>query len=192
MGLILVDSGNVYQFTTLGTDTTSLAQIAGTQEVYTKQFLTGLTASGSVIISGSLNVIGSLQLPNRVAFRVSGSSVAGIAATTTITATQGAVVDYNQGGYYNNTTGIFTATQDGMYHVYLNCRVQLGGSQQVIVYKNNTTPMLMWEAANNTGAVHFGVSGVLKLETNDTLRAKVTVGTVQFDSNDSWGATYIG
>lgn len=180
MALIQVTHGNVYQFTTLGTSTTSIGQIAGTQEVYNKHFLTGAVISGSLI------------LPDRSAFRVSGSSVTGITATTTITSTQGAVVDYNQGNDYNNTTGIFTVLKDGMYHVYLNCRVQLAGSQQVIVYKNNTIPMLMWEAANNTGAVHFGVSGVLKLEINDTLRAKVTVGTVQFDNNDSWGATYIG
>ena len=46
MALILVESGNVYQFTTLGTSTTSVAQIAGTQEIYDKRFLTGLTIHG--------------------------------------------------------------------------------------------------------------------------------------------------
>jgi hypothetical protein len=46
MGLIEVKSGNVYQFTTLGTDTTSVIQIAGSQEVYDKRFLTGLTIHG--------------------------------------------------------------------------------------------------------------------------------------------------
>ena len=142
--------------------------------------------------AGGVVITGSLSLPNRATFRVTGSSITGISATTTITSTQGAVVDYNQGNYYDNTTGIFTVPNDGMYHVYLNCRVQVAGSQQVIVYKNNTNPMLMWEAANNTGAVHFGVSSILKLAVGDTLRAKVTVGTVQFDSNDSWGAAFIG
>jgi hypothetical protein len=52
--------------------------------------------------------------------------------------------------------------------------------------------MLMWETSTNTGAVHFGVSGVVYLASNDNLRVKVTVGTIQFDGNDSWGATYIG
>lgn len=46
MALIEVKSGNVYQFTTLGTDTTSVTQIAGSQEVYDKRFLTGLTIDG--------------------------------------------------------------------------------------------------------------------------------------------------
>jgi hypothetical protein len=46
MALISVTSGNVYQFTTLGTGTTSVAQIAGTQEIYDKRFLTGLTIHG--------------------------------------------------------------------------------------------------------------------------------------------------
>ena len=144
------------------------------------------------VFKRDVTITGSLSLPNRAAFRVSGSSVTGISATTTITSTQGAVIDYNQGNHYNNTSGIFTVPDNGMYHVYLNCRVQVAGSQQVIVYKNNTIPMLVWEAANNTGAVHFGVSGVLKLAVGDTLRAKVVVGTVQFDSNDSWGAAFIG
>jgi hypothetical protein len=46
MALIPVTSGNVYQFTTLGTATTSVAQIAGSQEIYDKRFLTGLTVAG--------------------------------------------------------------------------------------------------------------------------------------------------
>jgi hypothetical protein len=46
MALILVESGNVYQFTTLGNATTSVAQIAGSQEIYDKRFLTGLTIAG--------------------------------------------------------------------------------------------------------------------------------------------------
>jgi hypothetical protein len=46
MALILVASGNVYQFTTTGTSTTTVAQIAGTQEIYDKRFLTGLTIHG--------------------------------------------------------------------------------------------------------------------------------------------------
>jgi hypothetical protein len=46
MALILVASGNVYQFTTIGTSTTTVAQIAGSQEIYDKRFLTGLTIHG--------------------------------------------------------------------------------------------------------------------------------------------------
>ena len=50
----------------------------------------------------------------------------------------------------------------------------------------------MWESTTNTGAVHFGVSGIVKLAANDTLQVIVAVGKIQFDENDSWGATYIG
>jgi hypothetical protein len=62
MGLIQVNHGNVYQFTTLGTSTISLGQIAGTQEIYNKQFLTGLTASGSLTVTGSLTAIGNVYI----------------------------------------------------------------------------------------------------------------------------------
>jgi hypothetical protein len=47
MGLIAVGSGNVYHFTTIGTDTNIIAQIAGSNEVFKKTFLTGLTLSGN-------------------------------------------------------------------------------------------------------------------------------------------------
>jgi hypothetical protein len=62
MALIQVTHGNVYQFTTLGTSTTSIGQIAGTQEVYDKHFLTGLTASGSLTVTGSLTAIGDVYI----------------------------------------------------------------------------------------------------------------------------------
>lgn len=50
----------------------------------------------------------------------------------------------------------------------------------------------MWEAASNTGATHFGVSGIVNLAINDTLKVVVAVGSLQFDVNDSYGAAYIG
>jgi hypothetical protein len=64
MALIQVTHGNVYQFTTLGTSTTSIGQIAGTQEVYDKHFLTGLTASGSLTVTGSSRFIGTITVGN--------------------------------------------------------------------------------------------------------------------------------
>jgi hypothetical protein len=68
----------------------------------------------------------------------------------------------------------------------------INAQQQAILVKNNTTSSLMWEAAGNTGATHFGVSGILNLAVNDTLKVNVATGSIQFDGNDSWGAAYIG
>lgn len=149
--------------------------------------------TGSINLSGSLTIkSGSITMQNRPAFRVIGN--ASTERTTGLILSSSIVsVDYNEGSYYNTSNGKFTAPIAGLYQVFYNGRV--GGTNsamQVIIYKNTNVVQLMWETAGNTGATHFGVSGIVKLAVNDTLEAKVTVGSIQFDGNDSWGATYIG
>jgi len=131
-------------------------------------------------------------MPNRPAFRVIGTSSTNIAATTTLSGSA-ASIDYNQGNYYSTSSGVFTAPIAGLYSVYMNLRCgSVNAQQQAILYKNNTTSSLMWEALSNTSATHFGVSGILNLSVNDTLKVVVAVGLIQFDTNDNWGASYIG
>jgi len=126
------------------------------------------------------------------AFRVYGSNSTNITATTTLTTTQGVIIDYNQGSYYNNTTGIFTVPIAGLYSIFMNLRCgSINASQQAILYKNSTS-VLMWEAAGNGGSTHFGVSGVVSLAVGDTLKVVVAVGSINFDANDNWGATFVG
>jgi hypothetical protein len=151
--------------------------------------------TGSLLMTGSMTISsGSITMPNRPAFRVVGTASTDRVAQTTLSGSY-ASIDYNEGNYYNNSTGIFTAPLAGLYNVYYNGRCgNVNSMQQVIIYKNGAagTVQLMWEAPGNTGVAHFGVSGVFKLAAGDTLEAKVAVGSIQFDGNDTWGAAYIG
>lgn len=149
--------------------------------------------TGSLLVTGSITVTsGSVITPNLPAFRVVGTSSTDITATTILSGSA-ASVDYNQGNYYNNTTGLFTAPLAGLYQVFLNARVgSVNAQMQAIVYKNTNIVQLMWEAPGLAASTHFGVSGIVKLAVNDTLQVTVAVGKIQFDGNDSWGVAYIG
>jgi len=129
-------------------------------------------------------------MPARPAFRVTGSS--GYAPSSGNDIKGSSVgVDYNQGSYYNNTTGQFTCPISGLYHVWYVGRTQNSSLASVALYKNGTgTPLAFWESNTNTG--HFGVSAVVNLAVNDIVTARVTAGTVTFDGNDNWGVAFIG
>jgi hypothetical protein len=137
-------------------------------------------------------------MPSRPAFRIYGGSPSWWTTANTNFKGSSITVDYNQGSYFNSTSGVFTAPIAGLYHTTLNVRVGSVNAQgQVMVVKNGLTSggnvAVMWEADTNTGtAVHFGVTSVIKLAVGDILTANITAGNIQFDVNDSWTVTYIG
>jgi len=149
-----------------------------------------VTVSGNVTASGS----GAFYAPNRPAFRVYGNTST-VFASGTIT---NQAIDYNQGSYYTNSTGLFTAPVAGLYHCYATVRVATNnGLNQVTIQKNSNTSganvIAFWETDTNTGtAVHFSMTGYARCIVGDTIRLQVLSGNVNFDSNDSWGVTYIG
>jgi hypothetical protein len=169
-----------------------------------------LGVTGSVNVSGQVSgatgsfssviLTGSVTMPNRPAFRVTGTG--GAIASITVLSGDMTVVDYNQGNAWNNSNGTFTAPIAGLYQVNLVARC-VGNSSptaQVIVYKNNTTispspngtAQIMVEWGANTSANHMGGSTITKLAVGDTLKAIVTVGSISFDGNDNFSVAYIG
>jgi hypothetical protein len=154
--------------------------------------------NGDVTIKGNttINGIGSVYSPNRPAFRVSGNG-GSISATTTVAGGY-FVVDYNQGGYLNTSTGYFTAPLAGLYQVDVVVRTYSNtnsGINQIIIRKTSgvtTTSQIMVEFGINTTMNQVGGATIVKLAAGDTLRFDVTSGTITFDSNGNWSVAYIG
>jgi len=168
---------------------------------YTSTFdIAGNVILPNAYVSGNTTIIGIAPgyAPNRPAFRIYGSSSNNWTTANVNFKGSDIVVDYNQGSYFDSTTGVFTAPVAGLYSITLNARIgNNNGQNQIMVLKNAQTSAgnvaVMWECDTNTGtAVHYGVSSVMKLAAGDFLTANITVGTVQFDANDSWTVTYIG
>ena len=160
-------------------------------------------ATGGITTNSNLTVGGmGVFMPSRPAFRVNGVALYNGSQSTANVNLRGVAVStqYNQGGYFDATTGKFTAPVAGIYEVLLNARVNssYSGLQQLVVLKNglNTAGNVIafWESGGNTStsAAHWGVSGTVILSVGDYLSANILAGNVTFDTNDNWSVTYLG
>ena len=155
---------------------------------------------GNVSFPGNVSVAGlGVTMPARPAFRVNGVNPGG--QSTANTNLKGSAIStvYNQGNYFNATTGIFTAPVGGIYEVLLNARVNgsHSGAAQLVVLKNGLNSggniAAFWETSSNIGgATHFGVSGTVVLAAGEYLSANILLGNITFDQNDNWCVTYLG
>lgn len=154
--------------------------------------------TGSAVISGSLTInSGSITMPSRPAFRVTGAGT-----TNNLTTTQNGdgtlnsnnyAVDYYQGSGFNSGSGVFTTPIAGLYQVDVVGRNAgyASGISQLCVVKNSSV-IIMIEWASSSTMNHAGGSTVTKLAVGDTLKLQVLAGQVNFDGNDNWSIAYIG
>jgi hypothetical protein len=199
-GTVTVYNNSTLQsITGRGASTTNAVSITSSTNA-TSTTTGALKITGGAGIGGNVYVGGQVVTPNRIAMRVYGTT-GGVsyAATATSTLTNAQfTVDYNVGSALTATTGIFIAPTTGTYMTTLVARVSPAATStnQIAVLKNDINSAsniaCFWESNTSTGATHFGTSGAIFLNANDTLRVRILLGTIQFDGNDSWTVTFLG
>ena len=166
------------------------------------KLLSGTRVYGNATIDGNLTVNGTagITMPNCPAFRVNGSTQNIPQTPTANVNLKGAAITtiFNQGSYFDATTGKFTAPVAGIYSVGLNARVGTNNAlSQLAVLKNGLNSsgniVCLWEISSTSGtAIHFGVNGTVVLASGDYLSANILTGNITFDGNDNWNVTYLG
>ena len=136
-------------------------------------------------VSGSIKTSSYLLQPNVPSFKVYGNASSNTYSSgTTIT---NVIITWNNGSYYNNTNGRFTAPVSGYYHIWM---MGNGNSGWASIQKNGAQFTGQMILQVNT-SIHDSDSDVYYLNANDYITYTVNAGTIGFDTNDSWGAILI-
>jgi len=96
---------------------------------------------------------------------------------------------YNNGYSYN----AFYAPVAGLYFIWMSGYSYTDGSYGAILKNGGSfSGQIFIQFVVNNGTPHESNCGVYYLNVNDYIQYHVFTGTIYFDSNDSWGAIFLG
>ena len=133
-------------------------------------------------INGIAKTSGYILKSNIPAFRIYGNTAGTSFASGNYV--RNLIVDYNNGNYYTNSTGVFTAPVTGMYLTY----VIFAGSGSHGFFRVNSSNLNGTIIQPNLSGTHSSNSNVIPLTAGNTLSLYCNAGTFTFSQYDSWGA----